>query len=166
VRVWLYLDQNFLSGMVKRKPAFTALEPVLRAAVERGVVAVPESPAHVRESAPRPDLPILPLLADLSRGLRLPEPGARERDVRARLSRVLTDEYPQRRPRTGDAIDLDVLSIALPHCDLVTCDAHMASVCRRARLDALYGCELFSGRRPDVERLTVRLQELTVTSAG
>jgi hypothetical protein len=29
----LYLDQNYLSGMAKRKPAFAALEPVLRAAV-------------------------------------------------------------------------------------------------------------------------------------
>jgi hypothetical protein len=35
----LYLDQNYLSGIVKRKPAFRELEPVLRAAVAGGTVA-------------------------------------------------------------------------------------------------------------------------------
>src|SRR5215218_11345328 len=74
--VLLYLDQNYLSGIVKRKPAFRELEPVLRAAVARGAVAVPESEAHRIESAPRPDLPLLVLLRALSGGLRLPdEPG-------------------------------------------------------------------------------------------
>jgi hypothetical protein len=54
----LYLDQNYLSGIVKRKVAFRELEPVLRAAVARDVVAVPESEAHRLESAARPDLPL------------------------------------------------------------------------------------------------------------
>jgi hypothetical protein len=39
----LYLDQNYLSGMVKRKPGFRELEPALRAAIARGAVAVPEA---------------------------------------------------------------------------------------------------------------------------
>jgi hypothetical protein len=55
----LYLDQNYLSGIVKRKVAFGELEPALRAAVARGAVAVPESEAHRLESAKRPDLPLL-----------------------------------------------------------------------------------------------------------
>jgi hypothetical protein len=58
----LYLDQNYLSGIVKRKVAFRELEPALRAAVARGVVAVPESETHRLESAARPDLPLLALL--------------------------------------------------------------------------------------------------------
>ncbi|MGH3114536.1 MAG: hypothetical protein ACRDOP_13830, partial [Gaiellaceae bacterium] len=78
----LYLDQNNLSGMVKLKPAFRELEPALRAAVARGAVAVPEAEAHRIESAARPDLPLLELLRDLSRGLQLPDrPGARERQL-------------------------------------------------------------------------------------
>ena len=36
----LYLDQNHLSGIAKRKPAFRELEPALRAAVARRAVAV------------------------------------------------------------------------------------------------------------------------------
>jgi hypothetical protein len=50
----LYHDQNYLSGISKRKPAFRELEPVLRAAVAAGRVAVPESAVHAEESAPRP----------------------------------------------------------------------------------------------------------------
>jgi hypothetical protein len=69
----LYLDQNYLSGMVKRKPAFRELEPALKAVVARGAVAVPEAEAHRIESAARPDLPLLELLRELSRGLRLPD---------------------------------------------------------------------------------------------
>jgi hypothetical protein len=68
----LYLDQNYLSGIVKWKVAFCGLEPVLRAAVARGAVAVPESEAHRLESAARPDLPLIELLRELSAGLRLP----------------------------------------------------------------------------------------------
>jgi len=130
---------------------------VLRAVVRDGRVTVWESDAHAAESAPRSDLPIMALLRELSAGRRLPARGAREREIRRRLAGVLADEYPHRRPRASDALDLDTLAVVLPHCDLVTCDAHMASVCRRAGLDALHGCELFGGRRGDVERLTARL---------
>ena len=74
----LYLDQNYLSGMVKRKPGFRELEPALRAAVTRGAVAVPEAAAHRIESAARPDLPLLELLRELSRA-----PGSGESDSNA-----------------------------------------------------------------------------------
>lgn len=85
----LYLDQNYLSGIAKRKPAFDELEPVLRGAVARGAIAVPESAAHRLESAARPDLRLLELLRELSGGRRLPdEPGARERNVERRLTRI------------------------------------------------------------------------------
>ena len=36
--LFLYLDQNYLSGIVKRKAAFSELEPTLRATVARGAV--------------------------------------------------------------------------------------------------------------------------------
>jgi hypothetical protein len=86
----LYLDQNYLSGIVKRKPGSRQLEPVLRAALARGAVAIPEAEAHRVESAPRPDLPLLELLHELSRGQRLPERlGTRERDVDRRLIAAL-----------------------------------------------------------------------------
>ena len=49
----LYLDKNYLSGIAKRKPDFSELEPVLREAVARHAVAVVESDVHERESAPR-----------------------------------------------------------------------------------------------------------------
>jgi hypothetical protein len=39
----LYLDQNYLSGIAKRKPAFAELEPVLREAVANGTLEVLES---------------------------------------------------------------------------------------------------------------------------
>jgi hypothetical protein len=98
----LYLDQNYLSGIAKRKPAFRELEPVLREAVASSVVAVPEGPAHRLESAARPDLRLLELVRELSNGRRLPdEPAPAER----------------------------------------------------------YACELFTGRRPDVQRLRERLVE-------
>src|SRR5918911_2379430 len=64
----LYLDQNYLSGIAKSKPAFRDLAPVLRSAVRRGLVAVMESSVHERESRPRPDLGVLELLRELSRG--------------------------------------------------------------------------------------------------
>ena len=156
----LYLDQNYLSGFVKRKPAFTELEAVVEAAVAVGAAVVLESPAHEVESAPRPDLPLLECLRSLSGGRRLPEPGRREREIRRRLAEVAGGDFPERTPRASDAVDLDTLALVLPNCDLVTCDAHMLSVCRRTGLDALYGCELYSGRRPDVERLTARLARL------
>ena len=156
----LYLDQNYLSGFVKGKPAFAQLEPVLEAAVAAGAVVVLESPAHEVESAPRPDLPLLERLRSLSGGRRLPEPGRREREIRRRLAAVAGGDYPERTTRPSDAVDLDTLALVLPNCRLITCDAHMLSVCRRTGLDALYGCELYSGRRADVTRLTARLAEL------
>jgi hypothetical protein len=135
---------------------------VLRAAVARGAVAVPESAAHRLESAPRPDLPLLALLRSLSGGSRLPdEPGRLERDCERRLAATAAREFPERAPRAGDAVDLRALSIALPRCALVTCDAFMADVVRRTRLDVRFGCELFTGRRADVVRLGERLRALS-----
>ena len=157
----LYLDQNYLSGIVKRKPGFRELQPVLRGAVSSGAVRVPESPVHRVESAARPDLGLLDLLHELSDGLRLPEDD--DAGVRrcARSLRVLLErDYPDRRPLASDDLDVTAMSRALPHCDLVTCDAFMAELIRRARLDAWCGCELFTGRRSDVDRLRHRLEGL------
>jgi predicted nucleic acid-binding protein len=154
----LYLDQNYLSGIAKRKPAFAALEPVLREAVARGTVTVVESAVHERESRPRPDLRLLELLRGLSSGRRLPvelDPAARE--VRRRMAQTIATEFPERRGRDSDDADLDALAVALTRCDLVTCDAFMADVIRRTRLDLRHGCELFSGRRADVLALRKRL---------
>jgi hypothetical protein len=122
---------------------------------------VPESAAHRLESAPRPDLPLLEVLRSLSGGLRLPdEPGPVERECARRLAQTAARELPERAPRRGDAVDVQALGIALPRCALVTCDAFMADVVRRTRLDARFGCELFTGRRADVERLRARLEGL------
>jgi hypothetical protein len=157
-RLLLYLDQNYLSGMVKRKPAFRELEPVLRAAVARGAVVVPESEAHGLESAPRPDLPLRELLRELSGGVTLPrERGAVERHCERRLEAVLERDFPERRHRASDRVDVRALAAALPRCRLVTCDAFMADVVRRTGLDVRHRCELFTGRRRDVERLRRRL---------
>jgi hypothetical protein len=160
--VLLYLDQNYLSGIVKRKPAFAELEQVLRAAVAAGAVAVPVAEAHLVESAARPDLPVLALLEELSRGASLPETerGPRERALERRLQTLLARRFPERRSRASDRVDLRALALALPRCRLVTCDALMADVVRRAGYDARYGCELFSGRRADVLALRRRLAEL------
>jgi hypothetical protein len=160
--VLLYLDQNYLSGIVKRKVAFRELEPTLRAAIARGAVAVPESEAHRLESAARPDLPLLALLRELSGGLKLPdERGAVERFCQRRLEAVLERDFPERRARESDRLDLRALAVALPHCRLVTCDAFMADVVRRTGLHVRFRCELFTGRRADVERLRRRLERLT-----
>jgi hypothetical protein len=157
----LYLDQNYLSGMVKGKPGFRELEPALKAAVARGAVAVPEAEAHRLESAARPDLPLLELLRELSRGLRLPaRPGARERRLERRLGRLVERDFPERRRRVSDRMDLRALALALPRCRLVTCDTFMADVVRRSGLHVLFRCELYTGRRHDVERLRWRLDEL------
>ena len=157
----LYLDQNYLSGIVKRKPAFRELEPVLRKAVARGAVAVPESASHRLESAARPDLPLLELLRELSGGLRLPERrGALERSCERRLALRLERDFPERRGRGSDMVDLRSLALALPRCRLVTCDAFMADLVRRSGLDVRFGCELFTGRRADVVRLRKRLERL------
>jgi hypothetical protein len=157
----LYLDQNYLSGMVKRKAAFVELEPVLRDAVRRGAVAVPESAAHRLESGRRPDLPLLKLLRELSGGARLPdEPGPPELNVERRLARFAAEHFPDRRGRPSDAVDLRALAIALPRCALVACDSFMADVIKRAGLDRRFGGEVFGGRRADVQRLAARLGEL------
>jgi hypothetical protein len=158
----LYLDQNYLSGMVKRKVAFRELEPVLRAAVARGAIAVPEAEAHRLESLARPDLPLLALLRELSAGVTLPsERGAVERSCERRLEAILGRDFPARRSRASDRIDARALAVALPRCRLVTCDAFMADVVRRAALDVRFRCELFTGRRADVERLRERLERLS-----
>jgi hypothetical protein len=160
----LYLDQNYLSGIVKRKPAFRELEPALRAALRDGAVRVAESPVHEVESAARPDLGLLPLLRELSGGLRLPgERGAAERRCARALRAMVERDYPVRVRRDSDERDIDALSLALPGCDLVTCDAFMAELIRRARLDVRFDCELFTGRRPDVERLRRRLEQLAAS---
>lgn len=157
----LYLDQNYLSGIAKHKPAFHELEPVLREAVARGVVMVVESAVHERESRPRPDLRLLDLLRELSGGRRLPtEPGLAAREVRRRMLWTIEHELPQRQGRASDAADLDALAIAVVECDLVTCDAFMADVIRRARLDLRHACKIFTGRRPDVLRLRDSLTKM------
>ena len=154
----LYLDQNYLSGIAKRKPAFRELEPVLREAVAVGAVRVPESAVHRIESGARPDLRLLELLRELSGGLRLPDDDGPDEGRCARSLRALLErDYPDRTPLASDDLDVVALSRALPHCKLVTCDAFMAELIRRARLDTWCGCELFTGRRPDVERLRKRL---------
>jgi hypothetical protein len=157
----LYLDQNYLSGIAKRKRAFVELEAALRAALSRGAVAVVESAVHERESLPRPDLGLIELLRDLSGGRRLPdELGETAREARRRMADAIEREFPGRRARASDVADLDALAIALEHCELVTCDAFMADVIGRTRLDVRHGCELFSGRRPEVLRLRDRLAAL------
>jgi hypothetical protein len=163
----LYLDQNYLSGIVKGKAAFRELEPTLRTAVARGAVAVPESEAHRIESAARPDLPLLELLRELSAGLTLPdELGPLERQCGRRLVAVLDCDFPERRTRASDQLDIRALAVALPRCRLVTCDAFMADVVRRAGLDVRFRCELFTGRRADVERLTRRLERLATPASA
>jgi hypothetical protein len=135
----LYLDQNYLSGIVQRKPAFRELKPVLREAVARGAVAVPESVSHRVESAARPDLP-LELLRELSGGLALRElRGAIERSCERRLAVILERDFPERRTGASDTLDLRSLALALPRCRLVTCDAFMADLVRRTGLDVRRG---------------------------
>jgi hypothetical protein len=147
--------------MVKRKPAFRELEPTLRAAVARGAIVVPKSEAHPLESAARPDLPLLELLRDLSGGARLPrERGAVERECEQRLEAVLRRDFRERRGRPSDTVDVRALAVALPRCRLVTCGAFMADVVRRARLDLRFRCELYTGRRADVERLCRRVERV------
>ena len=73
---------------------------------------------------------------------------------------IIDHEFPERRARASDVADLDALAAALEQCRFVTCDAFMADVLRRGRLDLRYQCELFSGRRADVLRLRDRLRSL------
>jgi hypothetical protein len=157
----LYLDQNYLSGIAKRKAAFRQLEPVLRSALARGAVEVVESAVHERESLPRPDLGLLELLRELSGGRRLPVRADRAaREARRRMEQTIKRELPERRSLASDQADLEALALALTRCDLVTCDAFMADVVRRARLQLRHRCELFTGRRADVLRLRDRLERL------
>jgi hypothetical protein len=129
--------------------------------VATGAVIVPESPAHARESAPRPDLRLLELLRELSGGQCLPAATGRgARESRRRMLWTIERELPERQPRPSDAVDLDALALALVHCELVTTDAFMVDVLRRTRLDREYRCELYSGRRVDVLRLRDRLLAL------
>jgi hypothetical protein len=156
----LYLDQNYLSGIAKRKPGFSELEPVLRAAIARGAVIVLESAVHEIESRPRPDLRLLELLRELSGGHRLPDgPDETAREVRRRMSWTIEHELPLRHSRASDPADLEALAGAIVHCNLVTCDAFMADVIKRTRLDLRHRCELFTGRRADVARLREELKE-------
>ncbi len=130
---------------------------MLRAAVARGLVTVAESAVHARESHPRPDLGLLTLLRELSGGRRLADAGPAAREARRRMMWVIEHELPQRRTRPGDAADLEALAAALPQCDILACDAFMADVIRRARLDRRHACELYTGRRADVLALRDRL---------
>jgi hypothetical protein len=137
---------------------------VLRAALARGAVAVVESEVHELESLPRPDLGLLDLLHSLSGGRRLPaEPDRAARTARRRMRETINREFPERSARASDASDMDALAIALVHCSLVTCDAFMADVIRRTRLQMRHGAELYSGRRADVLRLRDRLSRLSST---
>lgn len=130
---------------------------MLREAVAGGAVVVLESEVHARESAPRPDLGLLELLRELTRGAVLPPPDTGARRIRRRMADAIAREHPGRVARASDAADLDALAVAMRHCDLVTCDAFMADVIRRLRLDVLERCEVFTGRRADVDRLRERL---------
>lgn len=76
------------------------------------------------------------------------------------MAATIAAELPERHARGSDAGDLEALASAVVACDLVTCDAFMADVIRRTRLDTRHSCELFTGRRPDVLRLAERLRGL------
>jgi hypothetical protein len=122
---------------------------------------VPESPVHRIESAARPDLGLLELLRELSGGLELgPERGPAERRCENALRTAMERDHPARVREPSDERDLEALSLALPRCDLITCDAFMADLIHRARLNVWYPCEIFTGRRGDVERLRGRLEGL------
>jgi len=139
---------------------------VLRAATAAGAIEVLESSVHERESRPRPDLQLMQLLNELSHGRRLPTTLDRPaREVRRRMTWVIEHELPERRARPSDAADLEALALALTHCDLVTCDAFMADVVKRARLDLRHRAQLFGGRRRDVLRLR-DIIEATRTRSG
>jgi catechol 2,3-dioxygenase-like lactoylglutathione lyase family enzyme len=104
---------------------------------------------------------LLELLRELSGGRRLPDlPDRAGREARRRMRWTIERELPERRALHSDTADLDALTAALTACDLVTCDAFMADVVRRARLDLQHRCELFTGRRRDVNRLRERLEQL------
>jgi hypothetical protein len=80
--------------------------------------------------------------------------------VRATSRVILHRDFAERRARESDRLDVRALAVAIPRCRIVTCDAFMADVVRRTRLDLRFRCELYTGRRADVERLTQRLERL------
>jgi hypothetical protein len=99
---------------------------------------------------------------EFSAGLELPkEREAVVRHCERRLEAVLERDFPERKRRESDRVDVRALAAALPRCRLVTCDAFMADVVRRTGLDVRFRCELFTGRRADVERLRRRLERLS-----
>jgi hypothetical protein len=74
-------------------------------------------------------------LRELSGGQRVSrEPDRAALDVRRRPACTIEHELPGLHARAGDAGDLAALAIAVPCCDPVTCDAFMADVGPRARL--------------------------------
>jgi hypothetical protein len=73
---------------------------------------------------------------------------------------ILERDFPERRGRASDSMDLRALALALPRCRLVTCDAFMADVVRRSGLHVRFRCELYTGRRTDVDWLRQRLERL------
>jgi hypothetical protein len=77
------------------------------------------------------------------------------------MTEVAADHFPERTRLESDAVDLEVIALALPRCRLITCDAFMADVVRRTRLEVLCDAEVFTGRRADVDRLRERLEELS-----
>jgi hypothetical protein len=102
------------------------------------------------------------LVRELSAGLTLAhERGAVERYWERRLEAILERDFPERRGRASDRLDVRALAVALPRCRLATCDAFMADVVRRTGLDVRFRCELVTGRRADVERLRRRLERLS-----
>lgn len=137
---------------------------MLRDAVATGVVEVTESVVHELESSPREDLGLIELLRSLTHGRQLPtEPDRAARRARRRMVWTIEHELPERQPRASDVADLDALAIALTRCQLITCDAFMSDVIRRARLDLHHRCELFTGRHQDVLRLRDRLRGIMVS---
>jgi hypothetical protein len=72
----------------------------------------------------------------------------------------LERDFPERHRRASDRIDVRALALALPRCRLATCDAFMADVVRRSGLHVRFRCELYTGRRADVDRLRERLEQL------
>lgn len=57
-------------------------------------------------------------------------------------------------------MDVRALELALPRCRLATCAAFMADGVRRSGLHFGFRCELYTGRRADVDRLRERLEQL------
>jgi hypothetical protein len=94
------------------------------------------------------------------------ERGRVERRCERRLEAILERDFPERVSRSSDRLDVRAFAVALPRCRLVTCDAFMADVVRRTGLDERFGSELFTGRRPDVERLRRRLEDVGSPAVG